>query len=191
MRPDLALPAVKLWNYLDHFVVTGFCGFLVPAQRVAMESRSIVIRKLPSDAPELPVCARWRYDAFLSDGEISFEESLSQLTALADGTGFEVVLLAEQDGVAAGMCLVVRNELDAAHDLSPWLASVFVLPEFRRRAIGRALVRAAEDHARRHGIKRLHLYTDAAEGFYARCGWRVSARFDWYGEDFTLMLRDL
>ena len=46
-------------------------------------------------------------------------------------------------------------------------------------------------HAASHAIAHLFLYTDAAEPFYARCGWAVQERFRADGMDCVLMKRDL
>lgn len=91
----------------------------------------------------------------------------------------------------AGICLLVLHELPPAHDLSPWLASLYVVPEQRGRGIARKLVAAVEAQARSHGVSRLHLYTGDAEGLYAKCGWRVMERLQSRSGPFVLMVRDL
>jgi GNAT superfamily N-acetyltransferase len=105
--------------------------------------------------------------------------------------GYETALLAEVDGRPAGICLFVREEIDPKHDLTPWLAALYVAPKFRKRSVGSALVRAIEQHARDVSCAQLHLYTITAEPFYARLGWSVRERFDWHGEKFVLMAREL
>lgn len=149
------------------------------------------ISRLEPGSPAVPVCARWRYDAFLKDENISFEESLAQVVALVAQRDYETALLAEVGGVPAGLCLFVREELEPRHSLTPWLASLFVAPEFRGRSIGGKLVAAIEDHGRHVGCARLNLYTTTAESFYARLGWQLAERFSWDGTPFVLMQRDL
>jgi GNAT superfamily N-acetyltransferase len=87
--------------------------------------------------------------------------------------------------------MLVDAEIEPRHDCSPWLASLFVAPAWRGQGVGRALVGAVEAHAAAHGIARLHLYTDAAEPFYAACGWTVLDRFMEDGTACVLMGRDL
>jgi len=152
--------------------------------------RTAIVR-LEAGSPHLPVLADWRYDAFFKGTDVSLEESRRQLLTIAGSLNGEVALVAEHGGVPAGLCLYVHNEIDAAHDLTPWLASLYVVPEFRMRGIGRALVTAIEDHARGDDAGRLHLYTIGAEAFYRRCGWVVADRFDWHGKAFVLMHKDL
>lgn len=149
----------------------------------------IVINKLKPDSPELAAAAQWRYDAFLKDDGYSVEDSAAQLTELATAPeGCETALIAWKAGNPVGVCLLVLHELPPAHDLSPWLASLYVIPEHRGRGAARALIAAIEDHARSHSVKRVHLYTGEAEGLYAKCGWRVAEHLQ---SGLVLMFRDL
>jgi len=149
------------------------------------------IRRLEADEPAFDIVARWRYDAFFAQDGITFEESRDALRAWMAGLGYETALLAEVDGQPAGSCLFVREEIDPKHDLTPWLAALYVAPEFRKRRIATALVRAIEQHARSAGCGELYLYTIAAEPLYAKLGWTVQDRFDSTGEKFVLMAHSL
>lgn len=141
-------------------------------------SPAITISRLIAGSPAHRVCGRWRFKAFLKDYGLSEEDSFRQLQQLAaQDDGLEVALVAHCDGVLAGICLLVREEIDALHAVSPWLASLFVAPEFRCVGVGRALVSAIEDHAAVWGVERLYLYADAAEPFYMKCGWETIERF--------------
>jgi GNAT superfamily N-acetyltransferase len=156
-----------------------------------MEDIPHSISRLRPGSPAVQVCAGWRYDAFFKDDRISAEHCLEQLIAFVAKQDYEIALLAEVGGRPAGTCLFVRHEIDPVHELTPWLAGLYVAPEYRNRFIARDLVAAIEDHARKVGCERLHLYTSGAEAFYARLGWRVSEHFLWNGEPFVLMQRDL
>ncbi len=156
-----------------------------------MENGPTTISRLRPDSPAVRVCARWRYDAFLRDDGFSPEACLPQLVELVARQDYEIALLAQVGGRPAGTCLFVRREIDPVHELTPWLAGLYVAPEFRNRSIGRELVAAIEGHARERGCKRLHLYTSGAEAYYFRLGWRVSERFPWDGKPFALMQREL
>jgi GNAT superfamily N-acetyltransferase len=149
------------------------------------------IRRLEADEPAFEIIARWRYEAFFAHDGITFEESRDALRTWMGGLGYETALLAEVDGQPAGSCLFVREEIDPKHDLTPWLAALYVAPEFRELGIASALVRAIEKHARDVGCEELYLYTVTAEPLYAKLGWTVRDRFDSDGEKFVLMAREL
>lgn len=56
------------------------------------------------------------------------------------------------------------------HATFAYLADVFVLPEFRGRGHGRAIVQAVLDDPRLQGLRRWHLVTRDMQGLYARLG---------------------
>ena len=140
--------------------------------------------------PELAICARWRANAF-SVLNASFEQELRSLELFASDQSHGVALVAKVDGEPIGTCLLVESEIEPNHDVSPWLAGLFVVPEHRRKGAGAVLVRGIEDQARQRGFSRLYLYTADAVGFYERLGWLVLDRTSWKGFDTALMVRDL
>lgn len=157
-----------------------------------MDRPKATILPLAAHSPEIAIAASWRHEAFLKDDGLTVADSQAQLTKLVTRPeGPETALIALIDGQLAGICLLVLHELEPAHDLSPWLASLYVDPEFRRQGVARRLVSAIEDHARRQGVKRLHLYTVDAEDFYLKCGWAAVERFEAGGVALVLMARDL
>jgi GNAT superfamily N-acetyltransferase len=79
------------------------------------------------------------------------------------------------------VCLLVGSAIEPNHDMPPWLAGLFVVPEHRRKGAGAALVRAIEDQARQRGFSRLYPYTTEAVGFYARLGRLILDRTNWKG----------
>ena len=140
--------------------------------------------------PELAMCARWRVDVF-SVLQASFEQELKSMELFASDRSRGVALIAKADGEPVGTCLLVESEIEPNHDVSPWLAGLFVVPEHRRKGAGAALVREIEDQARKREFSRLYLYTTDAVGFYARLGWEVLDRTNWKGFETALMVRDL
>ena len=140
--------------------------------------------------PELAICARWRAATF-SVLEASFEQELKSLEIFASDQAHGIALVAKLGEEPIGTCLLVESEIEPNHDVSPWLAGLFVVPEHRRRGAGAILVHAVEDQARQRGVRRLYLYTTAAAGFYTRLGWTVLERTIWKGFETAFMARDL
>ena len=140
--------------------------------------------------PELVICARWRANAF-SVLQASFEEELKALELFASDQTHGVALVAKANDEPIGTCLLVESEIEPNHDVSPWLAGLFVVPEHRRKGAGAALVRAIEDQARLREFSQLYLYTTEAIEFYVRLGWSAVDRTNWKGFDTALMVREL
>ena len=157
-----------------------------------IDQMAIEITRLKPNSPELLICAEWRHDAFLKSYGYLLVDSAAQLAKLATQPDeYETALIALADGHLAGICLLVLQEFEALHDVSPWLASLYVAPEFRKRGVARKLVAAIEDQARRHGVARLHLYTGDAEKFYLKCGWKLAEQGVANGEPYAFMIRGL
>ena len=95
--------------------------------------------------------------------------------------------VAMEDGVPVGTSSLVAHDMAARMDLSPWLAAVYVAPEFRNRGVGSALVRAVMDEALALGVEELYLFTPDKMSFYSRLGWKVLEHREHHGTDVTVM----
>jgi GNAT superfamily N-acetyltransferase len=87
-----------------------------------------------------------------------------------------------------GMSSLVKYDMETRRDLSPWLAGVYVLPQFRNRRIGSKLVQAVMQEAQALGIERLYLFTPDKMSFYKRLGWRRVECTEYHGIDVTIMV---
>jgi N-acetylglutamate synthase-like GNAT family acetyltransferase len=90
-----------------------------------------------------------------------------------------------------GSASLVECDLKHRTDLTPWLASVYVAPEFRGHGVGNGVVQCVEDHARSLGVETLYLFTPDRAPFYARRGWRHFADDRLNDEAITLMSLEL
>jgi ribosomal protein S18 acetylase RimI-like enzyme len=87
------------------------------------------------------------------------------------------VLVAEVDGEVAGYVKLTHpTPLPASRHVIR-INGIAVSPEFQRRGVGRALLAAAADEARRRGARKLTLGVfgpnEAARKLYESCGFRV------------------
>lgn len=99
------------------------------------------------------------------------------------------VALGDDDGLV-GTASLIFDDLEG-DPRNPWLASVYVPPEHRKKGIASALVRAVEDAARRIGYDRLYLFTSTAPSLYAGMGWRTLEQRDYRGEHIQVMEKAL
>lgn len=105
--------------------------------------------------------------------------------ALANGDASEYrFLVAEHAGQVVGYtCIGAVACTQSSWDLN-WIA---VNPDLQGMGVGRKLVKASEDFARRNGATRMYIDTSGRElyvptrAFYERCGYTVAATFpDFY-----------
>lgn len=93
-------------------------------------------------------------------------------------------------GTLVGTASLIFDDLEG-DPRNPWLASVFVPADQRRKGIATALVGAVERAAMRLGYDRLYLFTTSAARLYAGLGWRALERRDYRGEHIQVMDKSL
>ena len=110
---------------------------------------------------------------------------------LAPPEGPEETFVLFGGGQPVGTAGLVRQDLDARPDLTPWLAGVFVLPAFCGRGYAATLVRLVEAFAPSAAVPVIWSYTSGAEPLYARLGWERAGCEQDKGHDVVLMRRIL
>jgi GNAT superfamily N-acetyltransferase len=89
-------------------------------------------------------------------------------------------------GELAGIASIVLQDLPTRPDLGPWLANVLVLPAWRRRGIGGALVKYVMDYAAPLHAS-IYLYTFDQVELYQRLGWQTLEQDRYVDRPITLM----
>lgn len=114
--------------------------------------------------------ATWIYNEFWT-GRAGFStEFFEGLLRKADRPDrIPLSLVAIIDGRPAGTVNLIENDDERRPHLRPWLAALVVMPEFRHRGVGTALVRSLLSESSRLGIPELFLGTHIPE-YYARLG---------------------
>jgi len=119
---------------------------------------------------QIRTVATWIYDEFWRDKPgYSIETFEILLRKASDPDRIPLSLLAFADGTPAGTVNLVHSDSETRPHLHPWLAALYVVPEFRHRGIGSALCRALLSDAGRLGVGELFLGTDIPD-FYAALG---------------------
>ncbi len=126
-----------------------------------------------------PTLAQWHYQQWnWLDENDSVARRLDSLIEAANRRRIPSVFVAIEDAELCGSATLAAYDMDTRRDLTPWLADVFVSPDFRRRGIASALVRRVVDEARVLDVSELYLFTTGPwrERLYAGLGWSVIDR---------------
>ena len=81
-------------------------------------------------------------------------------------------LVAHEGATFTGTASVIASDLDERPEYTPWVAAVWVDPEFRERHVGRALVARATNDVFALGIGTVYLCAkEARRNLYVRQSW--------------------
>lgn len=150
-----------------------------------------VIWPLTPDSPHLVSVATWQHEAWGHlNPTLSFERRCTEVRRECGQVGgVPSVFVAMAGDQPVGTASLTVDDMDTRPELAPWLASVFVLPEWRGQGIASRLVRRVEREAREAGVETLYLYTPDQQALYRRLGWEEREVLAYRGETVTVMCR--
>jgi len=146
-----------------------------------------------ADHPEfISTLAHWHHKewSYLRPSD-TVEARTARLRAACGRGEIPSVFVAFSDGTLFGSAMLIAHDMDTRMDLTPWLAGVFVAPDYRRRGIGSALIERVVGCAAALGVRRLYLYTPSVAQMYSRLGWSAVERTSYRGADVAVMSYDV
>lgn len=96
-------------------------------------------------------------------------------------------LVLSAQGEICGTVSLLLSDMTTNQDLSPWLANVFIAPEFRGQGIGKQVVQAVMAKAAARQVSPLYLFTEDQQQFYQRLGWQLLKQERYEGEWVSIM----
>lgn len=137
-----------------------------------------------------PLLAAWHHDEWkaLLPGW-TLERALTELRSHTGRRQVPTTFVAVEGGRVVGSASLLAADLDGWEHLTPWVASVYVLPECRGRGLGRLLVARAVEEAGALGVPEVYLFTAGQEGYYARLGWSEFGRTKHHQREVVIMRR--
>jgi len=142
--------------------------------------------EIPSLAPILAAAharewghlyTNWNREVALADFKSETEKSAIPTTWV----------IHDRTGIPMGSVSLVKDDLPGYPDLNPWLASLFVFPEFRGRGLGKLLVRQALDFLRHQKYPHAYLFTEDQVPFFANFGFAIHGPAQANGHAVTVM----
>ncbi|WP_282875979.1 GNAT family N-acetyltransferase [Pseudomonas peli] len=141
------------------------------------------------EKPELiPVIAEWHHQEWssLSSG-MSLQARIKKMQSYLSNNKIPGLFVWFDSGCVVGSAGILVNDMDTKPALTPWLASLYVVPDQRGRGIGTALVNHVMQYAKTLGNKEIFLFTPSKENFYSDLGWEVISREEYRGQKVSVM----
>ncbi len=136
---------------------------------------SIKIDYLINHPEHLPVLASWMFKTWGHlNPQSSLEKAEHKLTTHLNAVNMPLTFIALQNDEPVGMCSLRQND-GIKEELTPWLASLFVLPQFRGQGIGEKLVQMVIKKAHTFGYDTLYLFAfdSSLSSWYEKLGWKM------------------
>ena len=149
---------------------------------------SITIVSL-SDRPDLATTTgTWRWRAFFQNEAVTLEETIAgDIDCAASAQLIPTVLVLLENDQPAGMVTLCHDDLKEKPEHNPWLAGLYVAPDYRGKGYSRRLLREMERLAANAGIRRLSLFTANAVDLYRKAGWQIVDKVVKGGQAFAIM----
>jgi N-acetylglutamate synthase-like GNAT family acetyltransferase len=179
-------------NAIPKFLLNRWCSFLnCRLSAIFLKKGKMDIIDLREAPQHIPTIARWHFDewGYLNPGR-TFEHRLDRMQRYLGDNPIPTMLIAIDGETLLGTAALVESDMDTHPELGPWLASVYIKADQRKRGLGKQLVQALMDFARRQELAQLYLFTPDQSAFYAALGWKMLALESYRDTPVTLMRLD-
>ena len=141
------------------------------------------------DHPSLhDTIAGWLWNEW---GTPANRELYKSLVAHSRKDAVPAIWVAFDTTIPVGTVGLLRTDLVSRQEFTPWMAVLYVIPEYRGRGIAAQLQEHVLDEARRLGYDEIFLYTKMT-GFYERTGWEyVESDVDDHGSTVRIYRKAL
>jgi N-acetylglutamate synthase-like GNAT family acetyltransferase len=104
--------------------------------------------------------------------DVSVEKVIERFKAQLNETGLPMTFVAFDGTKPVGMCSLREND-GIRPDLTPWLGSLVIDPQYQNQAIGKRLIDVTKKNAKELGFEKLYLFAfdETLPDYYADLGW--------------------
>ncbi len=86
------------------------------------------------------------WNAWWTESGVSIEDYRAHLDPMLEAEGIPSAFVAHEKDRYIGSVLIIENDLDERPDYAPWIAALWVEPEFRRQGIAAQLIARSREH---------------------------------------------
>lgn len=169
------------------------CVFFLGIRVLASETKTIMVDYLKNHPEYITTCAEWSYAGW---GKYTPQKTLKDYVTSREkylnDNSLPLTLLAFDGAKPIGMCSLVKNR-GILLTLSPWLAGLYVLPEYRNQGIDEALERATCQKAKGMGYSKIYCFTSDIDlvPWYVKHGWKIHGTDRLHNQDVTILEKSI
>jgi GNAT superfamily N-acetyltransferase len=159
-----------------------------------MDTSDLKLALLADRPTVVPLVAQWLYGEWGGERPGASSAGLAaEIRSKLSRDGVPLHVLATVGDVDVGIAVLKHHEMkDVFPERTPWLGSLYVRSEYRRKGIAAALVREVERLAVARNYRQLHLQTERLDGgLYRRLGWIPAERVVYKTFEVLVMTKDL
>ncbi len=136
--------------------------------------------------------AKWHHNEWLHlNPGGTLEQRLAGYKHSVQSSALPEIFIACENKKLLGSATLAKEDMDTRKFLTPWLASLFVVPEQRNKGIASQLITFIINYAKKNGFKNLYLFTEDQTDFYRHRGWYFVETVNYRQTDVDLMCRKL
>lgn len=145
-----------------------------------------------ADAPEHgPIAMEWIYNTWGAGPGKNLEDVRRKAYQYCNRTTLPIMFVATLREKPVGCVVLTKNDMRGWEHLSPWLASLYVIPESRGKGIAKGLEAFLTKSAINLKYTSIYLFTPDAYSLYKKLGWKKFKEVYYQGKDVCIMYKTL
>jgi GNAT superfamily N-acetyltransferase len=140
----------------------------------------------------IPIIAKWIYEEWAYvNPHLTLQDIQKSLIGRVKENELPITLVAHDERGVLGTASLKGADMDILQELTPWLSSVYVHPDYRGQGIARALSEEIDKAARQLGHRQIYVFNHISQGIFEKLGWRILQTVEYGGKELAILVKDL
>lgn len=132
--------------------------------------------------------AHWHHNEWLHlNPGATLNSRLQRYQASIDTQLLPEIFVAYTGTTLLGSVTLDKEDMDTRPYLTPWLASLYVAPEYREQSVASQLIQYVVSYAKENNFSNIYLFTEDQTDFYQHRGWHFIESVEYRNVEVDLM----